>query len=125
MILSTVPVARLRREKASVLCLSPGRELQCDSVHPRDLREKALQLVQEPERPLHGRLVLVWMDPGDRRKRRELLREFRVEFHCARSERVEPRVDSEVHLRKAREVPDETMPGDIRARGGLAPYPPG
>src|SRR3989475_7052009 len=61
------------------------------------------------------------MDPGDRRKRRELLREFRVEFHCARSERVEPRVDSEVHLRKAREVPDDIMLREIRDREVLAP----
>src|SRR3989454_4470599 len=118
---SSPRVVRLRQEKASVLSLSPGRGLQCDRVHPRDLREKTLQLVQEPERPLHGRLVLVWMDPGDRRKGRELLREFRVEFHCARSERVEPRVDSEVHLRKAREVPDDIMLREIRDREVLAP----
>src|SRR3989442_10206115 len=61
------------------------------------------------------------MDPRDGRKGRELLREFRVEFHRARSERIEPRVDSEVHLREPCEMPDDIMLREIRDRELLPP----
>src|SRR2546429_9572530 len=60
------------------------------------------------------------MDPRDRREGGELLRELRVELHRARSERIESRVDSEVHLGEPREVPHNIEFGAVRDRESLA-----
>ena len=97
--LPPLPVVRLRQEQARVLALRARRRLQCDRVHPRDARQEVLQLVEDAERSLDCRLVLVRMDPRHGGEGREFLREFGVEFHRARSERIETGVDSKVHLR--------------------------
>src|SRR3989337_2004992 len=46
------------------LSLGARRGLQRDRVHPADLRENLLELVEDAERALHRRWVLIRMDPG-------------------------------------------------------------
>src|SRR5207237_9228775 len=86
-------------EGTRVVPLGPGRGLQRDRVHAGDFRQDPLQFIEEAQCPLDRGLVLVRMDPRDSREGGELFRELRVELHRARSERIESRVDSEVHLR--------------------------
>ena len=97
--LPSVAMIRGGDEETRVFPLSPGRGLQRDRVHAGDFRQDPLQFVEEAQRPLDRGLVLVRMDPRDGREGGELFRELRVELHRARSERIESRVDSEVHLR--------------------------
>src|SRR6266545_1044810 len=54
------------------------------------------------------------MDSRDGREGRELLCELRIEFHRARAERVEARVDPEIHLREPRVVSHDLVFGEVR-----------
>ncbi len=113
-LLPAVVVVRLREEEARVLPLRAGGGLDGDRVHAGDPREHVLELVEEPQGTLHRRLVLVRMDARDGREGREFFRELRVELHRARAERVEARVDPEVHLREPREMPHDLVFGEVR-----------
>ncbi len=97
-LLPAVPAVRLGQEEARVFALSPRGGLQRDGVHARDRREHPLEFVEEAQGTLDRGLVLIRMDPRDGREGREFFCELRIEFHRARSERIEARVDSEVHL---------------------------
>src|SRR2546427_8467735 len=61
------------------------------------------------------------MDSCDGRQGGEFFRELRIDLHRARAERIEPRVDSEVHLRQPCEVPHHVVVREVGDRQSLAP----
>jgi len=104
-----------------VLALRARGRLQRDGIHASDRGEYALEFVQQPQtRP--GRSTRPGRDGSARRSAGgEFLRELWIEFHRARAERIETRVDSEVHLREPGEVPYHVVVGQIRDRQALPP----
>ena len=78
--------------------LRTGHGLKRDLVHSSTDLQHVLHLVENGQQPLKVMLWLVRMNVCDSRELRDDFVDPRVVFHCARPQRIEPRVDSEIAL---------------------------
>ena len=119
-------VARLHvrgadHEGARELAVRAGRRLERDAREPGEHLQRLLEPEEELEIALREVLGGVGVRVVEAGEARDLLVEPRVVLHRARAERVERRVDREVQLREAREVPHDVdfggfhLPLDDRA----------
>ena len=68
--------------------------------HASDGGKRAVEAVVQFERALHRAVGLQRMHVAESRHSRNFLVDFRVVFHRAAAQRVEARVDTEIHIRQ-------------------------
>ena len=101
---------------AGKLALRAGHGGEAHALHARDFLQHLLQLVHAGQKPL--RLGPERMPPKKFRQHGEGVACLRVVFHGAGTERIEMRVDGEIHLRKAREMAHRLQLRHLGQRGG-------
>ena len=99
--------------EAGELSLRSGGRLERDRVEAAHLGEDLLKPPHELERALRGILLLVGMEVAEARQVDDPLVHSRVVLHRAGAKRIEARVDAEVAVGQAREVPDELRLRDL------------
>ena len=99
--------AMIRRHQhhTGQLAMGPRKRLHGKSVHPGNLAEKVVHIMQHLQRPLHellagGQLRQQGVKMRKARQAGDLLRDFRVVFHRARAQRIKARLDAKVFARE-------------------------
>jgi hypothetical protein len=105
--LAPILVVGAREQHAGELAVRAGGGLQRDVRQTGDLRERALQVPHQLERPLRSLGVLQRVQPRMAGERGDALVQARVVLHRARAQRVEARVEVEVALGDADVVAHE------------------
>ncbi len=112
-------VIRADHRHAGEFALGAGHGAQGDAFHPGHALQEFLQLVQTGEESLAVYFRRERVPREELGQHRVLITGLRVVFHRARAERIEVRVDAEIALRQAREVPHGVELADLRERGAL------
>ena len=98
------------------LAVGAGRGLERDRVHAADLGEHPLELPEELERALGGRVGRQRVQVREARQARGPLVELGVVLHGARAQRVEARVHRVVELGQVHEVTGHLGLGELGQR---------
>ena len=97
-------VVRTNHRDTREFALRTRHRRERDAAHAGHFLQHLLQLEQDLQHALPGRLGRQRMAIEQLRQHRVLVTRLRVVLHRARTERVEVRVDGEIELRQAREV---------------------
>ena len=110
-------------EHAQVLAVGAGRRHQAAGGEAGDLAERLLQVQQRAEQALDVGHVLLRVQVGQPRHRRDLFVEARVVLHRAAAQGVHAALDVVVEVRQRREVAHHLRLAEGREIGGLrAPH---
>src|SRR5208337_433971 len=112
--LPTLLVVRTDHHHARELPLRSRRRLERYPVHPADLGQVLLEVMEEVEKTLRQCHRLEGMGAREAGKRSHRFVELRVVFHGARSEGIEAEVDGVVPSGDARKVADHIHLGEFR-----------
>jgi hypothetical protein len=86
----------MNEEHSGEFPLRSGRRLKGHGIHACDLGQKALELEQEPEKPLGEFLGKKRMGRGKSRQTGLLVIDLRIVLHCAGAQGIGARVHTEV-----------------------------
>ncbi len=117
---ATLGVVGPHDQQAGHLAAGARRWLQRRPRHPGDLAERLLQAPEQLQGTLRRPVGLQRMQALEPRERRHRLGDLGVVLHGARAERIEPGVQSVVHLRQTRVVADQVDLGHLGETGRRA-----
>ena len=101
------------------LPLRAGRRLQGEGMHPGDLAQQLLQLIEEAQQPLGARGRVQRVHVGEPRPRGDPVIELGVVFHGAGAQRVEVGIDRKIALRQPGVMPHHVQFRGLRQSGRL------
>ena len=100
--------------QARELTVRAGAGLEGEMLHPRDLRQEPVRPVQHGAGALHRLGILQGMQALEGGQSRELFVDLGIVFHRAAAERVEARIDAEIHLGQVGVVTHDVHLADFR-----------